>query len=180
MEEMEDTSEKLQEIREEIEENERKEAWMFKVALTTAIISVLAAITGLFAGHHANEAVIEQIKASDRWAQYQAKAIKLDVEHSTATILEATGKPVDPEMAKHTAKLEDDKVEIKKVADEEEHASQNHLSIHAILARAVTIFQVGIAISAIAIVTRKKWLWYGSMVLAGAGVYFMVSGFLAG
>ena len=46
------------------------------VALTAALLSVLAAITALFASHYANEAMIEQIQASDQWSFYQAKGIK--------------------------------------------------------------------------------------------------------
>ena len=177
MEELEDTTEKLKEIQEELNENEKKEKWTLLVALTTAIISVLAAITGLFANHHANEAVIDQINSSDRWAQYQSKSIKLNIEKSTATILTAMGKPIEKESADKTEQYEKDKEAIKDDATEKEKESKHHLAIHVVLSRAVTIFQVAIAISAIAIVTRRKWLWYGSMLLMAFGVYFMIVGF---
>ena len=36
----------------------------------------LAAIAALLAGHAANEALLEQIKASDQWSYYQSKSIK--------------------------------------------------------------------------------------------------------
>ena len=47
-----------------------------QVALSTAILAVVAAVSALFAGHAANEAVLEQIEASDKWNFYQAKSIK--------------------------------------------------------------------------------------------------------
>ncbi len=178
MEELEDPTEKLKEIQEEIEENEKKENWTLLVALSTAIISVLAAITGLFANHHANEALIEQIASSDKWAQYQSKAIKLDIEKSTISILSAMGKPVEQENKQKVEKYEADKKEIKEEATEKENASKHHLRIHIVLARAITIFQVAIAISAIAIITRKKLMWYASIVLTLIGIYFMITGFL--
>jgi hypothetical protein len=53
--------------------------WSFYIAISTALIAVLAAISSLIAGHHSNEAFIEQIKASDQWAFYQAKGIKTDI-----------------------------------------------------------------------------------------------------
>jgi len=37
------------------------------VALSTAILAVLAAIAGLLSGKHANEAMMNQIEASDQW-----------------------------------------------------------------------------------------------------------------
>src|SRR5580693_10359834 len=50
--------------------------WMMGVALSSALLAGLAAVCSLLAGHHANEAMVDQIKASDQWAYYQAKGIK--------------------------------------------------------------------------------------------------------
>ena len=57
----------------------RGDTWTLQVALSSALIAVLAAVAALLAGHHANEALIEQIHASDHWAHYQAKSIKANV-----------------------------------------------------------------------------------------------------
>src|ERR1700682_5014336 len=51
------------------------EQWISWVALSTAILAVLAAIAGLLSGKHANEAMMSQIEASDQWSYYQAKSI---------------------------------------------------------------------------------------------------------
>src|SRR5258707_8698668 len=51
------------------------EKWISGVALSTAILAVLAAIAGLLSGKHANEAMMSQIEASDQWGYYQAKSI---------------------------------------------------------------------------------------------------------
>src|SRR5437763_16874578 len=53
--------------------------WISWVALSTAILAVLAAIAGLLSGMHANEAMMSQIESSDQWADYQAKGIKAAV-----------------------------------------------------------------------------------------------------
>src|SRR6266481_10065179 len=72
-------------LSDEINEHAEKETaaeekrWSFYIAISTALIAVLAAISSLMAGHHSNEALIEQIKASDQWAFYQAKGIKSDI-----------------------------------------------------------------------------------------------------
>src|SRR5262244_2527881 len=55
------------------------EAWISWVALSTAILAVLAAIAGLLSGQHANEAMMNQIESSDQWNYYQAKSIKASV-----------------------------------------------------------------------------------------------------
>src|SRR5256886_9293112 len=55
------------------------EKWISWVALSTAILAVLAAIAGLLSGKHANEAMMSQIEASDQWGYYPAKSIKAPV-----------------------------------------------------------------------------------------------------
>src|ERR687891_2904427 len=55
------------------------ETWISWVALSTAILAVLAAIAGLLSGQHVNEAMMNQIEASDQWNYYQAKSIKASV-----------------------------------------------------------------------------------------------------
>src|SRR6478672_9322706 len=52
---------------------------MNRAALLSAFLAVFAAISALFAGHYANEAMIEQIQSSDQWSYYQAKGIKLSL-----------------------------------------------------------------------------------------------------
>src|SRR6185437_14198476 len=76
---------------------EGKERWVLYVALTTAVIAVLAAITGLLAGDHADEAMLTQIKSSDSWAFYQSKSIKSDIIASSNKVLLAMGKTPAPQ-----------------------------------------------------------------------------------
>jgi uncharacterized membrane-anchored protein len=180
MEEMEIPTEHLQEAIHEKAEEE-KEKWVMWVALSTAFMAVLAAIAGLMGGHHVNEALIDQIKASDQWAYYQAKGIKREISASTDKILEAIpGSKVVPtaELKEAVARYEKEKEEIKATAEEHQKASEEHLEKHVTLAKAVTIFQIAIAISAIAILTRKKPLWYGSIALTLAGAVFLLLGIL--
>jgi hypothetical protein len=91
MEELEVPTEHLHEtLHESMHHSE--ESWILRVALTAALLAVFAAITALFAGHHANEAMIEQIKSSDQWAYYQAKGIKSVVLESKMEMLASLGK----------------------------------------------------------------------------------------
>jgi len=176
MEEIEDPTERLQETLEAAEE--KKERWTLYVALSTAIIAVLAAIAGMLGNHHANEAMLEQVKSSDQWAYYQSKSIKSEVAASTATMLAALGKPLPAENAAKIEQYKTDKEAIKKNAETLENSSEEHMRIHVVFSRAVTIFQIAIAISAIAILTRKKMMWYASMLLMAGGCVFLIMGFL--
>jgi Domain of unknown function (DUF4337) len=177
MEEIEDPTERLRETMEAAEE--KKERWTLLVALSTAVIAVLAAIAGLLGNHHANEAMLEQVKSSDQWAYYQSKSIKNEIAASTAQIMAALDKPRPAENAGKLEQYKKEKEEIKKKAEEIEKSSEEHMQTHVVFSRSVTIFQIAIAISAIAILTRKKIMWYMSLVLTAAGCWFFVLGFLS-
>jgi len=156
--------------------SEGKERWVLYVALTTAVIAVLAAITGLLAGDHSDEAMLAQIKSSDQWAYYQAKGIKSDVLASSNNLLIAMGKTP---AAKDTAKVNANKKEQAKISAEAralQKEADEHVAKHKILARGVTLFQVAIAIGAISIITKRKTLWMGSMGFAVIGIFFLLQG----
>jgi len=178
MEEIEDPTESLQEnIREEA--GQKRERLSLYVALSTAIMAVLAALSGLMAGHHANEALIEQIKAADQWAYYQSRGIKSEIDLSTTTIIKSfSGKiPLEYENKK-VERYEKEKEDIRTKAEESEKSSALHLNKHTILSRAVTLFQVAIAVAAISVLTRKRILWLISIGLALIGLIFLVQGII--
>ncbi|MCX6247872.1 MAG: DUF4337 domain-containing protein [Bacteroidetes bacterium] len=154
-----------------------QESWIMKVALTAALLSVLAAITALFAGHYANEAMIEQIQASDQWSFYQAKGIKAAVLENKMDLLKQLGKETAPEDTRNAERYREEQKEIKKEASEKQEGSGRYLHRHNALAKGVTLFQISIAICAISALTRRKWLWYGSILTGIAGiilVYFLL------
>ena len=161
-------------VEEEIKKEEKKESgWFMYVAISTAFMAVFAAISGLMAGHHSNEALIEQIKASDQWAYYQAKGIKGEIKSLEVSLSKA--QPADVEKYKSDL-YKKEQEEIKKQAEEAQAESKFHLDKHIILSRAVTLFQISIAISAIAILTKRKQLWWLSMLIASGGIFFFLSG----
>ncbi|MBS1603615.1 MAG: DUF4337 domain-containing protein [Bacteroidetes bacterium] len=179
MEEIEVPTEHLhEEIKEKAEG--QKDKWILYVALSTAFMAVLAAVAGLLAGHHANEALIERVKASDQWNYYQAKNLKAELVASSDRLLH-TLSPANTPVEDHKADLaryEQEKESIKKSAEEAEQRSEQHLARHVPLASAVTAFQIAIAISAISLLTHRKEFWYMGLLLMAAGVAFLISGSL--
>jgi hypothetical protein len=164
---MEDIEVPTEHLHEEINEHAKEgNKWSLYIAISTAFMAVLAAIAGLMAGHFSNEALIEQIKASDQWAYYQAKGIKSDI--LAISPVKDTGK---------IEKYKTEQVAITNIAKEFEKKSAIYLEKHVILARAVTLFQIAIAISAISILTGKRSLWYLAILLSLTGIIFFVMSF---
>jgi len=183
MEEIEVPIEKIQEdiherAHEELEHQHPGSGLSSKVALTSAIFAVFAAISALLAGHHSNEAMIEQIKASDHWSYYQAKGIKAAILSSKAELLSELGRPKDASTEGKLETYKKEQEEISEKAKEREADSEKHLAIHQVLARAVTFFQIAITIAAIAILTHQKRFWYVSLVFGAVGLVSLFQGLL--
>lgn len=153
-------------------------SWIGRVALTAAVLAVAAAITALLAGHHANEAIIEQMKATDQWALYQAKGIKMTQVETKLDLLTALGKTPGDDDRKKIERYKEEQEGIKEKATELEQSSARNLGHHVVLARAVTGFQVAIALSAISVLSRRKVVWFFSIALGVIGAGFLVQGLL--
>jgi hypothetical protein len=158
--------------------HESKESWTMGVALTSAFLAAFAALGALMAGHHSNEAMIEQIQASDSWNFYQAKGIKSAVLQNKMQILESLGKPGNPKDGEKLESYKKEQEDLKEKASEKEGSSAAHLARHVTLARSVTLFQVAIAIAAISVLTRRKKFWFVSIAFGACGLVFLILGFV--
>jgi hypothetical protein len=152
---------------------ESEERWILGVALSTAILAAVAAIASLLAGQHINEGMISQIRASDNWAYYQAKGIKAGVLEAKMEILKAQGKTPDSADTAKAAKYVIEQDDLAKEARMLEAESNQHIARHEKLASSVTLFQIGIAISAIAVLTKRRLFWFVGLAFGCAGMIFL-------
>lgn len=152
------------------QENNNESKWSLWVAISTALMAVLAAISSLFAGHHSNEAVINQIKSSDQWAFYQAKGIKAEIK-----ALKIGNVNTDTVEYK---RYKEEQNSIKEKASSLQEESELHLEAEKKFAKGVTFFQIAIAISAISILTKRRFLWIVSLFIGFAGAVFLLTGIL--
>src|SRR2546423_4094761 len=149
------------------------ERWISWVALSTAILAVLAAIAGLLSGKHANEAKMSQIESSDQWNYYQAKNIKasvLDAKIALSTL------PSESDAAKRD-RYEKEQDEIKTEAEHKQAEAKSNFHQHEVFARGVTMFQIAIAVAAVSALTRKRTFRIVSLVFGIAGCVFLALAF---
>jgi len=152
-----------------------------QIAVVTAIIATIGAIfaymggaTQANAGLYKNNAAIKKTEASNQWNYFQAK--------STKQSLAEFARDLAPEdrKASYLSKIEryeKEKNEIKTAAEKLEaeaatwdKSSDEQMHQHHRWAQATTVLQVSIALAAIALLTRKRWLEYGMFALAGVGI----------
>jgi hypothetical protein len=111
-----------------------------------------------------------QIEAADRWSYYQAKSIKTAVLDAKIAFI---GAPDESDQSKR-ARYEKEQEEIKSEAEGKQAAAKSYFYKHEVFARAVTMFQIAIAIAAISALTRKRRFWIVSLIFGAAGCVFLV------
>jgi hypothetical protein len=173
MEEIEVPTEHLHEAVHE-EAHHSQEKWITAVALSTAILAALAAIAALLAGKDANEAVIGRGTASDTWSQFATNSIKLSTLEAHIDLLKLDNKPVPDRFKDKIDKYTKEKNRLQEQARMEVKAYQQRLARHEVLAHGVTMFQIAIAVSAIAALTKRRWFWYLGLGFGAAGIVFLV------
>ena len=183
-----------QELKENLDDAEEKAEggrapWVTWLSFSTAILAVLAAVASLESGDHANEAIVlktdatlTQSAADDAWALYQAKSIKEDMYRSLTPLAprpEVAAEWTKKADGEHEQKAEQ-KTEAEKLAAEVKAAdaeSKQHLRLHHVFAKSVTIFQVSIALAAIAALAKRKPMWWVSLAAGAVGAVFLALGF---
>src|SRR5437763_10311966 len=150
-------------------------AWISWVALSTALLAVLAAIAGLLSGRHVNEAMMNQIEASDQWSFYQAKSIKASVLDAKMSLAGTPNESDQSNRDRYTKEQE----EIKSEAEHKEAAAKSNFHKHEVFARGVTMFQIAIAIAAISALTKRRHFWLVSLLFGVVGCVFLVLAVIA-
>ena len=191
-EEIEVDTDKLREaIGEEMEKAEGG-SLLREIAVTTAVLAALAAIAALQAGATVNEALVLktestklQAQASDQWAYYQAKGVKLSIQEAVKSLAQAAGRPVpggvDDQIKRYRTEQQDIQNHAKDLEKERDQRSEeaDHLMHrHHGFANAVAMFQVAIALGAIAALTRIRIVWLGSIAIGIGGLIFFLLPFV--
>lgn len=151
----------------------RVSATIAALAVVAATIGSLESVESASAISKTSESVLQQDRATDRWAYFQAQSIKKNM-YDIAK--EANPAKADAFEAKARG-YEKDGEETRRQAEELEHESatllhqgERHEKRHHILTAGVTLLHVGIAVATLSIILRgRRWPWYSALVLGAAG-----------
>ena len=151
-----------------------------RVSITVAVLAVLAATVGSLETIEAggaitasSEAVLAQDEATDAWSEYQADSLK---KHIYGLAADAGGpnaeryKSTSDDQVARQAPIKSHATELQAERDKLLKESREHEHRHHWLTAAATALEVGIAVCTVAIITRRKSFWYGSVSLALVGV----------
>lgn len=161
-------------VNEELEERieHAKEPFDRMVAVSMASIAALLAIVSV-AGHIlTTDELLAQQKASDQWAYYQAKAIRRyesDIARDVLAALSAGQNGVQ-KYAANLTRYEKEANEIQGEAQKLE--SESHVrGRQALRTHFGEVFlEIGIVLASLAILTKRKDIWYISMLSSAGGM----------
>ena len=160
-----------------------------RLAVLTAILSTVGAIFGYMGGHsqnaallYKNEAAIQKTSASNQWNYYQAKSNKQNLAELSVTLTTGAAQEKFQQAIERYKKEKDEiKIEAEKLeaaAKEADKKSEMEMHVHERWALATTLLQIAIALSAITLLTRKRWLLVGVYGASGLGVAAGILGYL--
>ncbi len=161
--------------------SDKNKGMIAQIAVITAIIATVGALfaymggaTQANAGLYKNNAAIKKTEASNQWNFFQAKSTKQSLAEVSRDL------SADSVKDKYQAKIdryEKEKSEIKLAAEKLEKESTDwdkqsdaQMHQHHRWAQATTVLQISIAMAAIALLTRKRWVEYVMFAAAGGGL----------
>ena len=160
-----------------------------RLAVLTAVLSTIGALFGYMGGHsqnraliYKNEAAIQKTSAANQWNYYQAKSNKQNLAELSITLTNGeTQEKYRQEVTRYKQEKEEIKVEaekLEKLAKAADAKSELEMHVHERWALATTLLQIAIAMSAITLLTRKRWLLGGVYGASAIGLGIGVMGYL--
>ena len=152
-----------------------------QIAMFTAVIATVGAIfaymggaTQANAGLYKNNAAIKKTEASNQWNYFQSKSTKQSLAEVSRDLSPPDRQPAyQAKVDRYEAEKKDIETEARKLeaqAAQWDTQSDEQMHQHHRWAQATTALQVSIALAAIALLTRKKWLEWGMFGVAGIGL----------
>src|SRR5215470_38956 len=171
-------------MREVIEAHEAQDGQlMLPVAVTLSILAVLVAIATLLGHRTSTEEIILQSKATDQWALFQAKNIRLHEMQGFADLL-GTLSPADKEKTealrekylKEIDRYEQEKDEASEQAKELEKERESSSRRADRYEAGEVILEIALIICSLTLLTKKRIFWLFGIALGLIGLGTTLSG----
>jgi len=155
------------------------------VSITISIMAVLVAAVTLMGHRTHTEELLRQSQAADKWAQYQAKSVRLhetqgfsDVVNIVSTMDKQKGEGLREKYKKEVEHYESDKEDISKEAKELEDDRDLAGRKADRFDGGEAFLEIGLVICSITMLTKRKLFWFGGMLVGAVGIALALTGFL--
>jgi hypothetical protein len=170
----------------------KPETWTRWVALSMAIMAVGAGVLTLYMGKYSSRAMMTQGKITNQWSYFQAKSIKQHACETHRMQLELTrierGGAWNPEVRaafdealttvkKEIARYKEEKAAIQADAEKMEGLRDAAQQRGGKLSYALILAQIGIMLSSVTLIAKKRPLWYLGMALIAVSLVIVGAAF---
>lgn len=154
------------------------------VSLTISIMAVFVAGVSLL-GHRAHaEGLRLETHAASRWAQYQAKSVRLheaqgfsDVVKLVAPLNKELGEELKDKYSKEVEHYEGDKVDVSKEAKNLEDERDLTVRQADRFDGGEVLLEIGLVICSITLLTKRKGFWLAGVLIGAVGVTVTATSF---
>jgi len=158
-----------------------------RVSITVALLAVLAAVVTSLetvesgrAITTSSESVLAQDKATDAWNEYQADSLKRHMLEIASDQGGASAARYDKESSDQAVRQKSVKQQAMRDEAERDHLvaeSAFHEQRHHWLTASATMLEIGIAISTITIITKRRPLWLAALGFGAVGIVLLALGY---
>lgn len=160
-----------------------------RVSITVAMLAVLAAVATSLetiesgqAITTSSESVLAQDKATDAWNEYQADSLKRHMLEIASDQGGANAARYDKQSADQAVRqkavrqlaLRDEAERDRLVGESVDHEQKHHW-----LTGAATMLEIGIAMSTVTIITKRRLLWLGALGFGVVGIVLLALAYAA-
>jgi len=182
-----------EEVKEEFENEKKRERWINYLAVTTVLLAVCATLSSFKLEHFSVESVLNQVMASDQWAFYQAKGTKgylyelqkekLELElktiekNASADLIQEYRQKIESygrQAKRYNKEKEDIMKEAKHLEKERDEAHERR----ELFGKSIIFLQMGILLCSIAALMKRKSVWVVGSLVGLFGIAYFAYGFL--
>lgn len=181
-----------EEVKEEFENEKKRERWINYLAVTTVLLAVCATLSSFKLEHFSVESVLKQVMASDQWAFYQAKGTKGYLYELQKEKLELELKTIEKTASADLAQDYREKIESygrqakrydkekEDIMKEAKHLEKERDEAHErreLFGKSIIFLQMGILLCSVAALMKRKSLWGLGSLVGIFGIAYFAYGF---
>lgn len=156
----------------------KKNRWEVWVALSSSLLAVLSAVAALLATFASDEAAIALSNESDFAAYAGGLATSRTMLQAKLELLASMGKPPTDADVDELKRIDAESKALSERSKRYETEGAKAFKTHDLLAIAVTLFQVTMLLSGVAVMVDRAVIWHFGLAFSMIGLLFFVRGLI--
>ncbi|MEA2023601.1 MAG: DUF4337 family protein [Actinomycetota bacterium] len=150
--------------------------WYRGVALTILVLSIITAIAALLAALSAHQTLLDRTEEIIGVAITGDDQLTIDILRTKHELQAALGEEVSEQEVERVEKLEDKIRQLTSHVAGEDTSARTSVTNHLVLSIAATIAAIAIAVTGLAPIVHKRWLWAAGVFLGVVAIGFLAYG----